>query len=58
MASSGKLDWRGCEDGTPPSSTKNTNLRDVSDNKSAGTGDSWKGMEDGTPSSKPTAPNK
>lgn len=56
-STSGKLDWRGCEDSTPPSSTRH-DLRDVPDNKSSGSGNSWHGDNDGKPSSKPTQPNK
>ncbi len=53
----GKIDWKGCPDSTPPSSTKH-DLRDVPDNKGSGSGNSWHGDDDGTPASRPTQPNK
>lgn len=56
MAYDGKIDWRGCEDGTP-SASPNTNARNA-EGPAPPRGDAWKGLEDNTPASKPTAPNK
>lgn len=55
MATSGKLDWHGCEDGTPPARPTDP---DKAPENSRASGDSWKGLDDGTPSAKPTAPDK
>lgn len=55
MATSGKLDWRGCPDGTPPARPTDP---DKAPERSHASGDSWKGLDDGTPSAKPTAPDK
>lgn len=43
----GKLDWKGCQDSTPSSSTER-NPADQPDRKSGGSMD-WRGMGDGTP---------
>jgi hypothetical protein len=56
MASGGKIDWRGLEDGTPPSNPK-APLDDAPD-PAKSSGDSWKGIDDATPPSKPTTPDK
>jgi hypothetical protein len=56
MAYGGKIDWRGCDDGTPSSSTKH-DLRDAPEPPRPKGGD-WRGMDDGTPASRPTAPDK
>lgn len=51
----GKMDWHGCEDGTPSARPMDP---DKMPENSRATGDSWKGMEDGTPPARPTDPNK
>jgi hypothetical protein len=51
-----KVNWKGMEDGTPPSNP-HAPLIDAPEPKSP-SGSDWKGHEDGTPSSRPTQPNK
>lgn len=55
MATSGKMDWRGCPDGTPGARPTDP---DKEPDRSHASGDDWKGMQDSTLPARPTDPDK
>jgi hypothetical protein len=49
------IDWRGLQDGTPPSRPTDP---DETTDLPMPKGNEWRGLDDGTPPSKPTDPDK